>query len=356
MADLAALAREMVERSRAGDGDSGGGDGFGERGLWLDVTWGGAGRVNGDLAAGCAAALSAVLAALGKKAGPEDTRTAAQRRHDALGEACRRLIAAGMVPGRTGQPTQILVHLGLGQLRNLPGGSGAEAAWRAAASGQHGLLTGPEAEAAACDATIVPIVTGHAGPAALDQLVNLFLASHRPQTSGATQPPAPTGGPAEPATGGPGPRLHLRRVHLPHPRTAGPRTAVPAYRCPRVPLSPRTAAPQRPARPGRRHPVRPRRPRRPPAGRPGHRPLASVSLPPDVGAATETIPTHLIGRAAATRHPHCPFPGCEQPASLCQIHHIIPRSHGGPTALHNLIHRLLVPRSSGRIDVLRLRD
>src|SRR5215472_5379636 len=31
------------------------------------------------------------------------------------------------------------------------------------------------------------------------------------------------------------------------------------------------------------------------------------------------------------------FPGCEQPATVCEIHHIIPRSHGGPTALGNLV-------------------
>jgi hypothetical protein len=30
-----------------------------------------------------------MLDALGKKAGPEDTRTASQRHHDALEEACR---------------------------------------------------------------------------------------------------------------------------------------------------------------------------------------------------------------------------------------------------------------------------
>src|SRR5262249_49923232 len=90
------------------------------------------GRAEGDLTPGCAAALAAVLEALGKRAGPEDIRTGAQRRHDALEEACRRLIRAGMVPGRAGQPTQVLVHMTLGQLRGLPGGSAAEGAWAAA--------------------------------------------------------------------------------------------------------------------------------------------------------------------------------------------------------------------------------
>ena len=43
----------------------------------------------GDLTAECAAALTAMLDALGKKAGPEDTRTTSQRHHDALEEAWR---------------------------------------------------------------------------------------------------------------------------------------------------------------------------------------------------------------------------------------------------------------------------
>ena len=71
-----------------------------------------------------------------------------------------------------------------------------------------------------------------------------------------------------------------------------------------------------------------------------------VPLPLDAGEAERAIPAHLR-RAATTRHPHCAFPGCDQPASVCQIHHLIPRSQGGPTALHNLVplcafHHLIV--------------
>src|ERR1039457_4011929 len=85
--DLGALAREMIERARTGpDRDE---DGFGERALWLDTTIGGAGRVQGDLTPACTAALSVVLDALSGKAGPEDTRTVLQRRHDGLEEAWR---------------------------------------------------------------------------------------------------------------------------------------------------------------------------------------------------------------------------------------------------------------------------
>ena len=64
-------------------------------------------------------------------------------------------------------------------------------------------------------------------------------------------------------------------------------------------------------------------------------PLTSVSLPLDIGAATETIPAHLR-RAATARHPHCAFPGCDQPATVCDIHHLLPRARGGPTSLPKL--------------------
>lgn len=48
------------------------------------------------------------------------------------------------------------------------------------------------------------------------------------------------------------------------------------------------------------------------------------------------IPAHLR-RAVTARHSSCAFPGCDHPAGLCQIHHLIPRSRGGPTALPNLV-------------------
>jgi hypothetical protein len=61
-----------------------------------------------------------------------------------------------------------------------------------------------------------------------------------------------------------------------------------------------------------------------------------VPLPLDAGGAGPVIAAHLR-RAATTRHPHCAFPGCDQPSSCCQIHHLVPRSEGGPTALRNLV-------------------
>ena len=103
LADLARLAEEIRARTARPDSDD---DGFDERGLLLETTFRGAGRLSGDLTPQCAAAVQAVLDALGKKAGPDDIRTKRQRQHDALEEACRRLIGSGCLPGRAGQPTR----------------------------------------------------------------------------------------------------------------------------------------------------------------------------------------------------------------------------------------------------------
>jgi HNH endonuclease len=65
-------------------------------------------------------------------------------------------------------------------------------------------------------------------------------------------------------------------------------------------------------------------------------PAATISLPLDTGAATEIVPPHLR-RAVIVRDRHCAFAGCEQPPAACQVHHVIPRSQGGPTALTNLV-------------------
>jgi len=49
----------------------------------------------------------------------------------------------------------------LGQVRGIPGASAAEAAWAGDRATQPGRVTGRDAEAALCDATVVPVVTGH---------------------------------------------------------------------------------------------------------------------------------------------------------------------------------------------------
>ena len=86
-------------------------------------------------------------------------------------------------------------------------------------------------------------------------------------------------------------------------------------------------------------------------------PAASVSLPLDIGTATDTIPAHLR-RAVIARDRHCAWPGgCGQRPAACQVHHLIPRSHGGRTVLTNLglfctFHHLIVIHQWGWTVVL----
>jgi hypothetical protein len=293
--DLDELAQEIRKATARPDRDDD--DGFDDRSLYLGQTLHGAGKLRGDLTPPCAAALAAVLDALGKRAGPEDLRSKDQRQHDALEEGCRRLIAAGCLPERAGQPTQIQLLMTLDQLRGLPGGGAAEAAWAAAA--------GPGYD---CDATIIPVVTGHVDTAVLDQLTAALLDRL-----------APAGWHAPPGQ----PSLADRDQRDRDAETA------------RRDLAGRALAQILIARAADLLSG--------PAGlaaylRTGHfgGPAASVSLPLDIGAATETIPAHLR-RLVIARDRHCRFPGCHQPPAACQPHHIIPRSKGGPTSLTNML-------------------
>jgi uncharacterized protein DUF222/HNH endonuclease len=387
--DLAGLAEEIYHRTRPHEPGKDRGDEervFDDRSLRVGVTFGGAGHAEGNLTPGCVHALTTVLDALGKKAGPEDSRTAGQRRHDALEEACRRLIRAGMVPGRAGRPAQLTVQMTLSQLLALPGADEAVRAWIAAqATTQPGWLTGHEADAAACDAIITPVVTGHLDPAALDRLTGLFQASrHAPGTGNqrhATCAAGPASETSSPATPRPGPAPGTTAGALPSTSGVPPGSGLPGTLPLCADLAPATRdrlrrallglAIQALSGPGglaghlRTTLTTPAAAGdaigdtagASPPGQPAARGLparavltravltravltrallASRSLPLDIGATTPTIPAHLR-KAVGLRHRRCAFPGCGQPAHVCDIHHLEPRSRGGPTSLANLV-------------------
>src|SRR4029077_11931485 len=174
--DLRNIARVALEKGRASrpDADE---DGFDDRYVQAGTTFGGAGVIRGNLTPECAAAVQAVLEALGKKAGPEDPRTEGQRFHDALQSGCELLIRAKMVPDRAGADTQVAVHIPFPQLRQRPGAPEAEEVWLRGTAGETGYLTGKDAEAAACDALAVPVVTGHADMRVVDKIIALALAA-----------------------------------------------------------------------------------------------------------------------------------------------------------------------------------
>ena len=272
--DLAGLAEEMFRRCAPPDSDDG--KTFEDRGVQLDLHFRGAGRLTGDLTPECAAGLAAVLESLGKKAGSEDDRTQPQRNHDALEEACRRLTASGTLPDRAGQPTQVQLHLTLDQLRSLPGARSAEQAWaagRATADGQPGWSRDRTSAEA------------YACDAAIAPLVSGHL------------DPDPSAGP-----GTAGDRL-LRDTLV---RYAADVLSGPAG----------LAAFLRSELLGGEFPA--------------------VSLPLDVGRPTDQIPPHLR-RAVISRDRHRAFPGCRVKPAGCQVHHVLPKSRGGPTRLDNLL-------------------
>jgi len=113
----------------------------------------------------------------------------------------RRLVAAGLLPERAGQPVKAWVHISLADLMMLDGSSALLEEWtaqvraqwaahraEASAGGSDGgaWLDGDAATAMACDAAMAPFVTGEVNPAALEDLVRLCVEldrlRHHPRT------------------------------------------------------------------------------------------------------------------------------------------------------------------------------
>jgi hypothetical protein len=169
--ELQLIMDGIWDRYKQSRPDDDGQDPFGDRWLHLDTTMGGAGRLRGDLTPQCAASLQAVLDALGKKNGPDDTRSHAQRQHDALEEALAILLRSRELPDRAGTDTTCQVNTPFSELRQRDGASVIEDAWLHAQPGEPAYLTGTDAEAAACDATLIPVITGHPDWVVVDQII-----------------------------------------------------------------------------------------------------------------------------------------------------------------------------------------
>jgi len=283
--DLAAIFARAVVQWQAGHPDQDD-DGFDDRYLQVSSTFGGAGVLRGDLTPECAAAVRAVLEALGKSAGPEDTRSQGQRFHDALQLGCELLIRARMVPDRAGADTQVIAHIPISQLRDMPGASEIEEAFIRSRLGEDGYLTGKDAEAAACDAMTVPVVTGHADMTVIDKMIALVLSA-----AGHQHPPAAQLTPeAARALRHAIARLAIDFVSGPGGIAAALRTGL---------LTP---------------------------------PFNTPSLPLDIGH-SDSIPAH-IRRAVTLRDRHCAWPGgCDVPAAGCDVHHLTHQKDGGPTSV-----------------------
>ena len=314
--DLAGLAGEIYARSLPEDADGDKDEAFEDRSVTLESTFDGAGVLNGDLTPECASIVTAVLDALSAPAGAEDDRSQAQRYHDALQQAMQRLVTAGLLPERAGQPVKALVHISLADLIVLDGSSALLEEWtarvraqwaghRAAASAGGGdggaWLDGDAAAAMACDAAMAPIVTGDVNPAALEDLVRLCveldrLRHHRGTGSGDGGQGAPA-----PDTTRAWEAVEQAIIGKAVDLLSGPGGLASFLR--RRQLGARLAGP---------------------------------SLPLDIGY-SETLPAS-IRNAVILRDQHCQWAGrCNQPASACQVHHVRHKKNGGKTSVRDCV-------------------
>src|SRR5579872_2180062 len=298
--DLATIAAAAIEQWRSAQPDPDDDFDFRDRYLKLGLTFGGAGVIRGDMTPECAAAVTAVMQALGKRRGPEDDRNEGQRFHDALAEACHLLLRARLVPDRAGADTQVVAHIPISQLRQMPGAADLEDAWLRARLGEGtdpatAYLTGQDAEVAACDALTVPVVTGHADLSVIDKIIALAKAGPGDVTG---QEDAAARAGTAPDGAWQAHRYAIARLALDF--VSGPSGLASALRTGLL-----------------EHPYNTR------------------SLPLDIGYA-DSIPGQ-IRRAVILRDQHCAWPGgCDRPASASDVHHIRHKKDGGETSLHNL--------------------
>jgi Domain of unknown function (DUF222) len=287
------------------------GRGFGDRDLHLETTLDGAGRIRGDLTPECAAAVTAVLEALGKRRGPEDMRSAGQRYHDALQEGCELLIRAKMVPDRAGADTRVDVIIPLSDLRRIDGASVIEDAWLRARAGEHGYLSGKDAEAAACDAMIAPVVTGSPAWDLIGDMIDLVTGAynHVGATPGTPLPPQAWEA------------LQYALARLAISFVSGPGALASALRRSLLDA-----------------------------------PLNGKSVPLDIGY-SDTIP-ESIRKAVIMRDKGCAWPGCNRRPSVCDVHHVKHKKHGGKTSTSDCVvlcqyhHDICIHRNGWDIELL----
>ena len=334
--DLAGLAGEIYARSLPADPGKDRDQAFEDRSVKLETTFEGAGVLTGDLSPECAAVVGTVLDALSAPAGAEDTRSQAQRCHDALQEALQRLVGAGLLPERAGQPVKVWAHISLADLMVLDGSSALAEEWtarvraqwaghraEASAGGSDGgaWLDGDAAGAIACDAAMAPVVTGDVNPAALDDLVRLCVdldrLRHHPRAG--QDGPGAAAGPGDGGGGG-GTEGTGGGQDAPAPDTTRAWEAVErAIIGKAVDL---LSGPGGLASFLRRRQLGAR--------------LAGPSLPLDIGY-SETIPAS-IRNAVILRDKHCQWAGrCNQPAAACQVHHVKHKANGGKTSVSDCV-------------------
>jgi hypothetical protein len=259
------------------------------------------------------------LEALGKKAGPEDDRTEAQRYHDALQLACELLLRAKLVPDRAGADTRMDVIAALSQLRSMPGAAELEEAYLAALAGEHGYLSGTGAQVAACDAITTPVVTGHPDLAIVDTMIGIVLAyldtTGDSDTAAAGHSAPGSASHSDQGTGGQGTATTRSKALSPEAwqalRYAIARLAIDLV-----------SGPDGIASILRRSLL--------------DEPYNSKSVILDVGY-SDTIPPHIRRAVQLRARGCCEWPGCRKRAVYCDVHHLRHQRDGGETSLRNCV-------------------
>jgi hypothetical protein len=252
------------------------------------------------------------------------------------------------------------VNVSLRDLRSMPGAAGLEEAWVRSALGEGGYLTGPDAEAAACDAMIVPLVIGALDGTVLDQMIGLVLGAfghhapagdprpgHHPDGAGPD-----SAGPNSGPNGGDGRDAHREQASRLSAAAASAFAASSRTVAAAFPAFP--ALPDGPPGPGQISPQAWNALRHAlarlaidlvsgPAGiastlRRGllEHPWNTPSLPLDIGY-SDSIPA-AIRRAVLWRDRYkCAWPRCGRPAAWCDVHHIEHKRDGGKTSVKTCV-------------------
>ena len=184
----------------------------------------------------------------------------------------------------------------------MDGASAVEDTWLRARAGEHGYLSGKDAEAISCDAMIVPVVTGAPDWDLITEMITLITDAY------AHAAPAARAGRA---AAGPGPAARPGPQPLPPEAWEALQYAL-ARRAIRFVSGPGALASAL-----RRSLL--------------DKPLNTKSAILDVGYA-DTIPD-AIRKAVIARDKGCAWPGgCNRRPAHCDVHHVKHKRHGGKTS------------------------
>lgn len=209
---------------------------------------------------------------------------------------------------------------GLSQLRAMPGAAAMEEAFLAARAGEHGYLAGKDAQAIACDALIVPVVTGSCDWPVIEQMITLVLDAFGKHDGGSGDPGG--GESVRPLPAEAWQALQYAMAKLAIDFVSGPGSLASVLRTGLL-----------------------------------ESPYNSKSVPLDIGY-SENIP-ESIRRAVTLRDKRCAWPGgCHARPARCDVHHVKHKKHGGKTSVKDCVllcqfhHDICIHRWGWEIELL----